>query len=124
MLKTDLQDTTQRLYRLMAGFGGTGAVGLWVIYGVPAGLGFAVGAIFSVVNFWFWHRMGNELGRTAGEANKGSIALFAGRYGLFAVALYVILQYFEASLFAALAGIFVAVAAVLVEICIELIYGT
>ena len=124
MLKTDLRDTTARLYRLMAGLGVCGSVGVGVLYGLPAGVGFAVGAMFSIVNFWFWHRLVNALGRTAGEANKGSIVLFAGRYGLFAIALYVILQYFEASLFAALAGIFVAVAAVLVEICIELIYGT
>ena len=46
------------------------------------------------------------------------------RYFLFAGGIYAILHYFEASFSAALVGIFVAVAAVLLEILFELIYGT
>lgn len=108
----------------MAALGVGGTIGAALMAGKPGATGFAVGAVFSVANFWFWHRLVAAIGRTEGEANKGSVVLFAGRYGVFAAALYVILQYFEANLSAALAGIFVAVAAVLVEILIELIYGT
>ena len=46
------------------------------------------------------------------------------RYILFAMVGYVILNYFEANVLAALAGCFVAVAAVILEILLELTYGT
>ena len=90
-------------------------------------IGFVAGAIFSVLNFWFWHRLVRRLGEVSGdgsEPHRASTMFFGMRYFLFMGAAYAILQYFEASLSAALVGIFVAVAAVLLEILFELLYGT
>jgi hypothetical protein len=114
------------MYVCMAALAAMGTVVAALYGGVPWLAGFLTGAAFSVLNFWFWHRLVSRLGRaqTAQRGSGGSGVLFALRYGIFAGALYVILQYFEASLSAALVGIFVAVAAVLLEILFELLYGT
>jgi hypothetical protein len=110
----------------MAAVSALGAAAAGVYGGMPWISGFLAGAAFSVLNFWFWHRLVSRIGRAGSQerSGSGSVVLFALRYSVFAGALYVILQYFEASLSAALAGIFVAVAAVLLEIFFELIYGT
>jgi hypothetical protein len=115
------------MYLYMAGLSVLGAAGAGVYGGIPWVSGFLAGAALSALNFWLWHRLVNRIGRTENaqeRQGRGPVVLFALRYGLFAAALYVILQYFEASLSAALVGIFVAVAAVLLEILFELIYGT
>ena len=46
------------------------------------------------------------------------------RYIVFVLLGYAILKYFEANVLAALAGCFVAVTAVVLEVLLELIYGT
>ncbi len=88
--------------------------------GKKVGVGFAVGALFSALNFYLWHRMVARIG----EASSPSPVFFGLRYFGFVLAGYAILNYFEASVLAALAGCFVAVAAVILEILLELIYGT
>lgn len=92
--------------------------------GRKGGLGFLTGAAFSMLNFWAWHRLVQRIGTPGTEAGNASILAFALRYFLFAGGLYATIYYFEASLQAALVGIFVAVAAALLEALIELIYGT
>jgi len=111
----------------MAGISAAGAIAALLLGGAPWLAGFLTGAAFSIVNFWFWHRLVRRVGAVppAGERPAGGSALvFALRYGIFAAAAYAILRFSEASLSAALFGIFVAVAAVLFEILFELIYGT
>jgi hypothetical protein len=98
-----------------------------VAWGAAGAIGFLLGAAFSGLNFWFWHRLVQRVGEVSapGETPRKTSAIFFGlRYFLFIAAGYVILRFFEASLFAALAGCFVAVAAVILEILVELIYGT
>lgn len=115
------------MYISMAGLSVVGTVAAGIFGGWPWSSGFVTGAAFSALNFWFWHRLVSRIGRSQqpGEGRgSGPVLLFALRYGAFAAALYVILKFSEASLSAALAGIFVAVAAVLLEILFELIYGT
>lgn len=109
----------------MAALAVSGTAAAALLAGRPGALGFAAGAVFSIVNFWLWHRLVKRVGQTSdGPAGAGSAVGFALRYFLFAGGLYATIEYFEASLHAALAGIFVAVAAVLLEALIELIYGT
>ena len=109
----------------MAALTVAGTIAAGVYGGWAWAAGFITGAVFSGLNFWFWHRLVAKVGERAEERQgSGSIMLFALRYGAFAAGLYVILKYSEASLSAALSGIFVAVAAVLLEIVFELIYGT
>src|SRR4051794_21578916 len=94
-----------------------GVVGCTLWSGLSGGSGFLLGAGFSILNFWSWHRLVRRIGdpgqvRTA----NASAAAFGMRYVLFAAAGYAIIQYFRASLFAALAGCFVAVAVIILEI--------
>jgi hypothetical protein len=125
VIKADLGASSSRSYRLMGVLALGGVLIAAGIAGVPGALGFATGALFSGVNFWFWHKLVRRLGETqTATAGKGSIITFALRYFLFGAGLYATINYFEASLHAALIGIFVAVAAVLLEALIELIYGT
>jgi hypothetical protein len=125
VIKADLREASTRLYRLMIAVSVPGIVLAALWKGWSGALGFATGAVFSIVNFWFWHRLVRKVGEASEEsAGKGSIVGFALRYFLFAGGLYATIHYFEASLPAALTGIFVAVAAVLLEALIELIYGT
>jgi hypothetical protein len=115
------------MYRSMVALTVTGALAAGVYGGAAWAGGFLIGALFSALNFWFWHRLVARLGESspsAGASSGGSAVLFGARYFLFVAAAYVILQYFGASLLAALTGIFVAVAAVLIEVFLELIYGT
>ena len=111
----------------MAGLAAVGCVIALVFGGAPWAIGFVTGAVFSAVNFWFWHRMVQKIGQApqAGEEpRKAPIILFGIRYFLFVGGVYATIRYFEASVTAALTGIFVAVAAVLLEILFELFYGT
>jgi hypothetical protein len=115
------------MYQLMAGVTVLGAVAAVIAAGAPALIGFLLGAAFSAANFWLWHRLVARVGEVSApgeQPHKISTMFFGLRYFLFIAAGYVILRFFEASLFAALAGCFVAVAAVILEILVELIYGT
>jgi hypothetical protein len=115
------------MYRSMAGLSIAGAVAAGFYGGGDWIAGFLIGSLFSALNFWFWHRLVARVGEPAesgGPPRGASVVVFGLRYLIFVTAAYVILQYFGASLLAALLGIFVAVGAVLIEIFLELIYGT
>ena len=115
------------MYRWMAAITVIGTIAAFVYRGLPSGAGFLLGAVFSVLNFWFWHRLVRRIGEIKHPEEgprKASSVLFGLRYLLFGLAAYGILHHIEGSLFAALAGCFVAVAAVILEILVELIYGT
>jgi hypothetical protein len=85
------------------------------------GGGFAVGAWASWLNFRWLKSFIAGLG--PGGKASGFILLFALRYLLLAGAAYVILRYSKLSLPAMLAGLFVSLAAVIIEILIQLGYA-
>lgn len=112
----------RRIYIHMIWIGLAGcAVAAWR-FGWAAGMGFLVGAAVSVINFRWLHRLADSLDPAAPRPRKGLKLLLPLRYVLFGVAGYVIVRYFRVNMLAALVGLFVAVAAVLVEILYELIY--
>jgi hypothetical protein len=99
----------------------TGTVALLVFAGWRWSAGFAAGAAASWLNFRWLKQLVDALG---GQRPRASLALFLGsRYLLLGLGAYAILRYSEISLPAALAGLFVPVAAVLFEILFELIYA-
>lgn len=87
--------------------------------------GFLLGAAFSALNFRFFRRIVDAVGSSAGRSRprSGSAVFLGARYLLFGLAGYAILRFFDASIAAALAGCFVCVAAVILEILYELIYA-
>ncbi len=110
----------------MAGLGGLGLIGFVWYGGLAAGIGFILGSLFSIANFWIFHRVVSRLGESpsGGKSGVGTAVLAGLRYLVFGVVGYVILKAFDGSTLAALAGCFLAIAAVLLEACYELIYGT
>lgn len=102
------------------GAGGLIAATLW--RGWTWGAGFALGAAVSWLNFHWLKQIVDALGRS--RPTRRRIAILAGlRYALLGGGAYVILHYSSVSMTAALLGLFVAVAAVIVEICFELVYA-
>jgi hypothetical protein len=85
------------------------------------GAAFAVGAGASWLNFrWL---KGFVAGLGPGGKPSGFMLLFALRYLLLAGVAYVILRYSKLSLPAMLAGLFVSLAAVIIELLIQLGYA-
>lgn len=99
-----------------------GVVLLTVWRGWTWGAGFALGALASWVNFRLLKRVVEALG--SNRPTRARVAVLAGlRYALLGGGGYAILRYSSVSLTATLLGLFVAVAAVIVEICFELVYA-
>ena len=116
-----------RIYRLMAVFAAAGVVVLLPWRGWSWSLGFALGAAASWLNFHWLRKLVNSLGQAAaGKPPRKRTAVMLGlRYLLLGAGGYAILNYSDLSLAAALAGLFVSAAAVIVEIVYQLIiYGS
>ncbi len=103
------------------GIGGT-IIAAWQ-GGMPWGVGFLIGATASALNFRWLHHMVDSIGPTRKKPGKALGFLLVSRYVLFGVAGYVIVRYFKVDIMAVLVGLFVAVAAVMVEILYELLYA-
>ncbi len=113
----------RRIYLNLLWLSLAGALAAGWRYGTAEALGFLLGAGASALNFRWLHRLVDSLGPGGPPPGKGLGAVLSLRYFLFAVAGYVIVKYFEVNLMAALLGLFVAVAAVFVEVLYELIYA-
>jgi hypothetical protein len=116
-----------RLHRMMAALSATGVLLLLVWRGWRWGLGFALGAGASWLNFRWLKKLVDMLGAaSAGKRPRHRAAIMLGlRYLLLGAAGYAILRYSEINLTAALVGLFVSAAAVILEILYQLIaYGS
>jgi hypothetical protein len=110
-----------RIWKLIWAIGATGAVALVAWRGWWWGAGWAIGTAVSALNFRWLKQLVLAIG---GEAAKPRKAVFLGmRYVLLGGGAYVILRFSAISLPAALSGLFVSVAAVIVEILLELAYA-
>jgi hypothetical protein len=109
-----------RVTRTIAALGFTGAIVAFGWRGWQAGFGFALGALAAWFNFRWLKGFVAGLGPAAKQGRF--FVFFAFRYIILAAGAYVILKYSKASLPAALTGLFVPLAAVLVEVLIQLRY--
>ena len=110
-----------RIWKLMWAIGAGGAIALVAWRGWPWAAGWVIGTAVSALNFRWLKQLVEAIG---GETAKPRKAVFLGmRYLLLGALAYVILKYSAISLPAALAGLFVSVAAVIVEILLELAYA-
>lgn len=114
----------RRIYRIIVVLGLAGSVvGAWY-GGVWWGAGFLAGAAGSFISFHSLHRLAGALGPQSEDPGMARRAwLFGMRYVLIGAAAYGILKYSEIRVEALVAGLLVAVGAVLVEILFELIYA-
>ena len=111
-----------RIGKAMFAIAAAGLVLAWAWRGWRFGAGFALGAGASWLNFRWLKQIVDALGSS--RPTRKRVAVLAGlRYALLGGGSYVILRYSPVNLMAAMVGLFVAVAAVIVEICFELVYA-
>ncbi|HWQ52318.1 MAG TPA: ATP synthase subunit I [Bryobacteraceae bacterium] len=116
----------ERITRITVVLAGAGTVVATAIAGWPGGVGFLLGAGASYLNFRWLKRVVDALGNAAasGSPPRARFAIVLGlRYLVLGAGAYVILKSSVLSLPAALAGLFVSVAAVVFEILFELVYA-
>ena len=110
-----------RIWKLIWTIGAAGAVALVAWRGWWWGAGWVIGTAVSALNFRWLKQLVLAIGEEAAKPRK---AVFLGlRYVLLGGGAYVILRFSAISLPAALSGLFVSVAAVIVEIILELAYA-
>lgn len=121
----DLDLAAGRISRLTLVLTGSGAAIYFAMAGWRGGCGFLLGAIVSYLNFRWLKRTVNALGEAVGgKPPRAWVAVVLGlRYLLLGLGAYAIVRFSEISLTAALVGLFVSTAAVILEILIELIYA-
>lgn len=114
-----------RIMRWMLLMMSAGGVAATVYGGWRWGLGYLLGATASYLNFHWLKQLVNSLGEAAaGRPPRARVAVVLGlRSLLLGMAGYVILNYSTLSLTAALTGLFVSTAAVILEMLFELIYA-
>jgi len=107
-----------RIWKIIWVMGACGAMVLMLWRGWTWSAGWLLGTAVSALNFRWLKQLADSLG---GQAAKPRKAVFLGlRYVFLGGGAYVILKYSAISLPAALSGLFVSVAAVILEILFEL----
>lgn len=118
----------RRIFRLlllmMLGLALGGFPAMWIWFGAPIALSFALGSGVSIINFYWLHRTLEAVGdrfQATGNAPsaKGIIARFLLRYLLIAAAAYVILRGTTNSIGGLLAGLSLPVGAILILAFVE-----
>lgn len=110
-----------RMSKAMFAMAAGGAIALLVWRGWQWSAGWLLGCAVSTLNYRWLRRVTFSL--NSGEPKQRKAVLLGLRYLLLGGGAYVILKYTEISLHAALAGLFVPAAAVIVEILIQLVYA-
>lgn len=117
-----------RIRKFMIVLGVAVWVAAWVKFGVPAASGFGVGCVIAYLNFhWLKSGVSGLADRVTNsgqaQSGKGLVMRFLLRYVLLAIAAYVILTSFPASLKGLFAGLFLPVGAIACEAGYELYAG-
>ena len=121
----------RRIEYLTVAIGVIASIAVAIHWGPKSGAGLAVGAALSWINYRWMKQGVNALAKLstaqAGEENaRVPVSVyfkFIGRYALLIVAAYVILRGFSLPAASVLAGFFVVVAAVIVELIGQLFRG-
>jgi hypothetical protein len=115
----------RRIDRVTAALIVIGCLACLILRGWKWGLAYLLGAAASHLNFRWLKRVVDSLGVASRRRPGAKFAiLMALRYLLLAAGAYVIVNFTSLSLPAALAGLLVPVAAVILEIVYELIYAS
>ena len=95
-------------------------VAMAFVEGWRGALGAAAGALFSLGSFHRWKRVADAIGSTT--KTRLRLRILAG-YALLGISLFVIIRYFGVSVRSVVAGLFVSVGAVIVEVVYELTHA-
>jgi hypothetical protein len=114
----------RRILRGMLALAGAGCLVFLILRGWRWALAYLLGATASYLNFHWLKRLVDGLGGASTARLSPKFAVLIGlRYLLLGAGAYAIVNYTSLSLPAALIGLFVPVASVILEIVFELIYG-
>lgn len=121
----ETESAVQRIERFTLILALAGAAFLLAWRGWRWAAGYLVGALAGYLNFHVLKRVALAVGEaSAGKPVRMRSALFLGlRYFILGGGAYVILKYSSFNVYAALIGLFVAVAAVILEILYELVFS-
>lgn len=113
-----------RIRKFMLVIGLTALVTAWAYFGWRTGIGFALGAAISYLNFhWLKRVVGGiaelTISSGTGPSSRGIVHRFLLRYFLMAIIAFVILTVSRESLYGLFAGLFLPVAAILCEAAYE-----
>lgn len=111
----------QRITRITVVLGATGSVVALTLGGWSWALGFALGSTVSWISFRWLKQVVGSLGVEHPQPNLPQKAVL--RYLLIAGAAYLLVRYTVVNLRAALVGLLISSAAVLIEIVIELVHA-
>jgi hypothetical protein len=116
-----LDRAVERIGKAIWALAAGGSIAALAWRGFAWGAGFALGCAASYLNFRLLKQIVDALG--GGPVRRRVAVMAVLRYLVIGGGAYVILRYSSISLPAALAGLFVAAAAVIVEILFELVYA-
>ena len=116
----------RRTSRLILILGVAGAVGVAIWKGIGSGIAFLIGAAVSFASFSSWRYVVDMLVAPDAPTNpkKRSSGLFAFRLIALIAAAYVIIKFLGLNVTAAVLGLLVSGAAVVLELIFELIYAS
>jgi hypothetical protein len=112
-----------RITHITAALGLVGTIAALFMKGPRWALGFLVGAAISYVNFGSWKRLGESFGQTEKRPMRVSVVFLVLRYLVFAGVIYAIVKLLGIVVAAILFGLFVSIAAILLEILYELFFA-
>jgi hypothetical protein len=110
----------RRIGWMIIALGPIGAGALTLLKGFRMGLAFLIGAVFSYISFQGWQRVAMALGPGARKPRSWKFTL---RIIVLAALAYGIIKFLGLSIAAAVIGLLVSAAAVILEIIYELIYA-
>lgn len=110
-----------RIRNMAAATGVAGTLAALIWRGPRVAAGFLIGAVISMINLQWWTSLAGALGSSGKTPFRGSATILGLRYLLIAAVIYVIVRFLEIALAPVLTGLFVPVAAVVIEILYELI---
>jgi hypothetical protein len=114
----------RRVRRLIPCVAVAGAVGVFAARGWLAAFAFLLGAAAAYFNFTRLEQLVGSLGPDARQVSTRVYMFFLLRFGLLVGGGYVIVKVFGLNGIAAVGGLFVPLAAIVVEALYELIHGT
>jgi lysylphosphatidylglycerol synthetase-like protein (DUF2156 family) len=113
-----------RVYRCILFLGVVVSLVVGIAKGWLWGLAFLLGAAAACLNFSWLHQAADALGPDARPTRKRVFLFIVLRYLLLGAGGYVIVKVFGMNAIAAVCGLLVPVAAILLEIIYELVHGT
>jgi hypothetical protein len=116
------QRALSRITRAAMALGAAGALAAWIVRGPRDAAGFVIGAAISLINFHWWKSLASALSPTGERPLRGTVFVMVLRYAIVGAALYGIVSVLGITLKAVLAGLFVSVAAIMIEILYELLF--